>query len=164
MANLEELTLYKKKLMKAFCSSEAIAQLLEIDGEDVQVGKSLMYTRVFPYLHRPDISESARSFICFDVSTVAVQNSVIKSVAIDVYVVSHQHLMRLADGKGMRIDVLSSEVDKLLNGSTDYGIGELELKFSEPITSISKYYGRSSRYIVKDFNRYTCGDVGADWT
>lgn len=156
MANLEELTLYKSRLMQSFCSSKELASYLAVEGEPTLFGKDLSYKRVFPYSHVPQIKDEARSFICFDIEVPMVKNDIIKTIQINVYIISHQNLMRLPDGGGMRIDVMASEVDKILNGSSDYGLGTVELISLRSFNPITGYYGRELKYRVLDINRSLC--------
>lgn len=156
MANLQEITTYKDLMAQAFCTSESIAQLLKLDDQPLVIGKDLMYSRVFPYAHVPNVSEEGRSFICFDIDVPTVKSDTIKTVQISIYVMAHQNIMRLPDGDGMRIDVLASEVDKIMNGSTQYGLGTVELMSMRGFSPITGYYGRELKYRVLDINRSLC--------
>lgn len=156
MANLEELTLYKNKLMQSFCTSKELASYLMVEGEPVLFGQNLPYNRVFPYAHVPQVKDEARSFICFEFEVPTVKNNIIKTIQINVYAISHQNLMRLPDGGGMRIDAMASEVDKILNGSSDYGLGTVELMSLRSFNPITGYYGRELKYKVLDINRSLC--------
>lgn len=156
MANLNEITAYKSRMMQAFCTSNELIPLLCVDGENTLTGKSLMYSRVFPYAHVPTTVENAKSFVCFKVDTVSVKNDLIKIIQITIYCISHQSLLRLPDGKGLRTDVMASQVDKIMNGNTEFGLGTVELISSKEFNPITNYCGRESIYRVKDFNRDMC--------
>lgn len=156
MANLEELTLYKNKLMQSFCTSEKLPAYLVVEGEPALFGQDLPYNRVFPYAHVPQVKDEARSFICFEIEVPTVKNDIIKTIQINIYVISHQNLMRLPDGGGMRIDAMASEVDKILNGSSEYGLGTVELMSLRSFNPITGYYGRELKYKVLDINRSLC--------
>ena len=156
MANLEELTLYKNKLMQSFCTSEKLPTYLAVEGEPIMYGQDLPYNRVFPYAHVPQVKDEARSFICFELEVPTVKSNVIKTIQINVYVISHQNLMRLPDGGGMRIDAMASEVDKILNGSSEFGLGTVELMSLRSFNPITGYYGRELKYRVLDINRSLC--------
>lgn len=156
MANFAEITVYKDRMAQAFCTSDRIAELLRLADQPLISGKDLMYSRVFPYAHVPNVSEEGRSFICFDIDVPAVKSNIIKTVQISIYVMAHQNIMRLPDGGGMRIDVLASEVDKIMNGSTQYGLGTVELMSMRGFAPITGYYGRELKYRVSDINRSVC--------
>ena len=156
MANLNEITAYKSRMMQAFCTSPELTPLLTIDGEKELSGKALMYSRVFPYAHVPNAVENAKSFVCFKVDVINVVNDVIKTMQITVYCISHQNLLRLPDGKGLRPDVMAAQIDKIMNGNTEFGLGKVELVTAKEFNPITNYSGREAVYRVKDFNRDLC--------
>lgn len=156
MANLKELSAYKSRMMQAFCTSKELSPLLCVEGEDELSGKALMYSRVFPYAHVPNTVENAKSFVCFKVDAISVKSAVIKVMQITIYCISHQSLLRLPDGKGLRTDEMASQVDKLMNGNTEFGLGTVELISSKEFNPITNYCGRESVYRVTDFNRDMC--------
>lgn len=156
MANLEEVTLYKNKLAMSFCLSDDVTALLRLDGDEDMAAQDFMYSRVFPYAHVPDVADTGRCFICFEIDVPSVKSNVIKTVEIRVYIIAHQNIIRLPEGKGLRIDVLSSVVDKMLNGSSEYGVGTVELMSWRSFNPITGYYGRELKYRVPDFNRSLC--------
>ena len=102
MANLQEITLYKNQMAQAFCTSEPIAQLLKLEDQPLVIGKDLMYNRVFPYAHVPNVSEEGRSFICFDIDVPIVKSDTIKTVQISIYVMSHQNIMHRREAPACR--------------------------------------------------------------
>lgn len=157
MANLAELTTYKAKLMEAICTSDVIVSLLKLDGESEMSGRDLMYARVFPYAYVPDTTERAKTFICYTINVPSVFSNTIKSIEIDFYVFAHQSLMRLPNSAGLRVDRIVMGIDKMLNGSYEYGLGGVELQSLYPINPITGYHGNVLKYRVKDINRNICG-------
>ena len=156
MAHLQEVTVYKNRLMQAVCTNTAIQELLRVDGEDDMQGKDFVYERVFPYVHVPEVTEVGRAFICFDVIVPRVWSNITKQLEVDVYIMAHQDIMRLPEGRGIRIDLIAMEIDKILNGSTKYGLGEVELTYFGNFIPIKGYYGHEIRYKVTDINRNIC--------
>ena len=155
MANLKELTEYKAKLMEMFCTSPALADLVCVSGENL-IGKDLMFNRMYPYAYVPPVQESGYGYVCFKIDVPSVKKNVIKEVQITVYVMCHQNIMRLPNGKGLRPDCMAAEVDKLLNGNYDIGLGGVELLSSHEFVPITGYHGRIQKYYVEDINRLLC--------
>lgn len=157
MANLEEFTTYKQTLMKAICTSSRITELMKIETDPVTItGKDMRYKRIFPYNYVPPVTEHAQSFICFTVTAPNVRDELITELRLTVYVFSHQDIMRTENG--IRTDLLISEVDKLLNGSTKYGLGKVSLKMCDVMqVPCQGYSGLFAVYSVKDFSRSLCG-------
>ena len=54
---------------------------------------------------------------------------------------------------GTRIDILASDVDKILNGNSEFGIGPLEWAGSNIYKPAQPYYGRVLMYQVGTFRR-----------
>lgn len=156
MANLAEFSEYKNRLAETFCSDEIIRDLITSEDNIGIIPKEMMYKYVYPYPYTPDATEKAKSLICFEVNVPNVSSNIIKTVQINVYIITHKNLMRLPDGSGMRVDVIASEVDRILNGSVDYGLGHVDLLSVHGFTPITGYYGRELRYRVKDINRTPC--------
>lgn len=156
MANLEELTSYKQTLMQAICTSPAIVNLLKLDTDPATIkGKDMRYNRIFPYNYVPLTTEHATTYICFTVTAPNVKNAYISELCLTIYVFTHQDIMRTKDG--IRTDLIVSEIDKLLNGSTKYGLGEVTLRCCDVMQVPCRgYSGLFTRYTVKDFNNSIC--------
>lgn len=156
MANLEEFTTYKQTLMKALCTSDSIVGLLKLDTDKPTItGKDMRYTRIFPYDYIPLTTEQATTYVCFTVTAPNVRDDFITELRLTIHVFTHQDLMRTDNG--IRTDLLVSEVDKLLNGSTKYGLGKVSLKSCDILQVPCRgYTGLYSVYTVKDFNNSIC--------
>lgn len=156
MANLEEFTTYKNTLMKAICTSTAIVDLLKIASDPVTItGRDMRYKRIYPYNYVPLTIENAQTFICFTVTAPNIKKGIINDLRLTVYVFTHQDIMRT--DRGMRTDLLISEIDKLLNGSTEYGLGKVELKACDVMqVPCQGYSGLYSVYTVQDFGTSIC--------
>lgn len=156
MANLEEFTEYKQTLMKAICTSDTIVDLMKLETDPVDItGRDMRYKRIFPYNYVPYTIEHAQTFICFTVTAPNVRDNLIAELRLTVYVFTHQDIMRT--DKGVRTDLLVSEIDKLLNGSTKYGLGKVSLKACDVMQVPARgYSGLYSVYSVKDFNLSIC--------
>lgn len=150
---LEELSKYKIEIMKRLCLSEKIQSLIllsEPQNTEYQ-GKEMMYKNIFPYAFVPDTVTSARTFICFDLEVQRVENRTFKDIDILFWTFTHQSLMRT--GEGVRPDLVANEIDKIINGNRDLGLGTVELKKVLGVNPAKDYHGRSLIYRSVDFNR-----------
>ena len=156
MANFEEFTSYKNTLMKAICTSDTIVDLLKLDTDKPDItGKEMRYDRIFPYNHVPLVTEHATTYICFTVTAPNMKEGIVTELRLTVYVFTHQDIMRT--DKGIRTDLLISEIDKLLNGSTEYGLGKVVPIMCDVMQVPCRgYSGLFSVYSVKDFNVNIC--------
>lgn len=149
---LDEFFDYKNQLMKDICCDEEIVRLVT-NKEDRDVpNHTLAYSQVFPYEYVPDTVDDAQTIICFDVDIADVENKTFYLPVLYIWIFTHTSLLKLKEG-GVRIDKIASAIDKNLNGSRYYGLGELELKNVTRFSPIQDYYGRVLTYQARDFNR-----------
>ena len=150
--NLEEFFDYKNFLMKELCTNEAIVKLVA-DKPDCKVpNHTLPYTQIFPYEYVPETVDNGVTFICFDVDITQVPNKTYYIPVIYIWVFTHKSKMKLPEG-GIRTDKICTEIDKMLNGSRFYGLGDLDLAHVERFAPITDYQGRVLTYFTRDFNR-----------
>lgn len=156
MANLEEFTTYKQTLMEAICTSNSVVDLLRLETDDPNMtGRDMRYVRIFPYNYVPLTTENATTYVCFSVTAPYVKDDLITELQLTIFVFTHQDIMRT--DSGMRTDLLISEIDKLINGSTKYGFGKVSLKTVDILQVPCRgYSGLYSVYSVKDFNKTIC--------
>lgn len=149
---LDEFFDYKNELMKTLCSNEKIVRLLT-DSKDAAVPNlNLRYTQIFPFEFVPDTVDDATTFICFDVDIPEVANKTYYLPALYIWVFTHKSKLRLSEG-GVRTDRLAVEINRDLNGSRLFGLGELNLHSVGRFSPIADYQGRVLAYEATDFNR-----------
>lgn len=153
---MQEIENYRSQFMRAVCTSDEISELLALEDDDsLLTGQDLKYVRVFPYPYIPDVTKHAECYVCFEVDVESVQSDTIKTLMLRVYVLVDRSLMRL-NGGGIRSDRLVAGIDRILNGSTEFGLGHVELVGLESFVPVDGYYGRQIRYRVQDYNRSIC--------
>lgn len=152
---LEDLFDYKNKLMEDLCSSKEVVELL-LDNKDSKVpDKTLPYRYIYPYEFIPETVDHGNTYICFDVDVADVPNKTFYVPVVYIWIFTHKSKLRCGKefGGGVRLDRLASEIDKILNGSRNYGLGELALKGVTRFSPILDYQGRTLVYTAKEFNR-----------
>lgn len=148
---LSEFFDYKNKLMEDLLTNEEIVKLVD---NTVEIGDSklLAYSNVFPYEYIPDTVEEAKTFICFDVDVQESINKTFLRPTLYIWVFSHKSKLRLPEG-GVQTDKLVSEIAKAINGSHEYGLGELELYSVKRFAPVTDYQGKVMTFHAKEFNR-----------
>lgn len=143
---------YKNQVINDILTNEKIIELIDpsVDIKDVH---KLVYNHIYPYEYVPETSETAKTYICVEVDITKVSNKTYLYPTIFIWVFSHKSLLRLPSG-GIRTDALSSEISKTINGSMEYGLGELSLSSAKKFSPISDYRGRCLIFGAKDFNRF----------
>lgn len=157
LLGLDELFDYKNQLADDLLTNEKIVKLLSDDGETIAAPETLMYSQVFPYEFVPNVTEHGTTFICCEVDIKEVLSKTFLVPALYVWVFTHKSKVRLPGG-GVRIDKLSSEITKIINGSRVYGLGELNLQSAKRFSPITDYQGRLLTFYAKDFNRLSPSD------
>ena len=147
---LEELSKYKIEIMKRLCLSEKIQSLILL-SKSQNSGREMMYKNIFPYAFVPDTVTNAGTFICFDLEVQRAKNRTFKDINILFWIFTHQSLIRTENG--IRTDILADEIDKILNGNKDLGLGSAELRKVLRINPAKDYHGRTLVYKTVDFNR-----------
>ena len=142
---------YKNQLMEDLLTSDTILHLLE-DSDVVMKPEDFVYTRVFPYEFVPDTVEDGKTFICCEVDIQRANNKTFLSPVLYVWVFTHKSLMRLPEG-GVRVDKLCSEICKKINGSKEYGLGELNLFGVKRYAPMIDFQGKVMTFYTKEFNR-----------
>lgn len=149
--HLDEFFKYKNKLMEDILTTPSIVDLIS-PGIKPEKIHDLAYRQVFPYEFVPDTVEQGETFICFDVD---IQKSVNKTYLLPtlyVWVFTHKSLLRLPEG-GVRTDRLCSEICKKINGSKEYGLGDLDLYSVKRFAPMTDYQGKCLTFYATDFNR-----------
>ncbi len=151
MAFLQELASDKEKLLRFFLSDQTLVDLIANDTNHAIPALDLRYAQVFPYHWLDNTVSEEKSYLCFSVTVPRVPSSVIKDVTMKIWLFSHGGIMRTS--KGPRIDLIAAAIDDILNGSTQFGFGKVDLKSTREITPAKDFYGYEMVYEVQDFNR-----------
>ena len=143
---------YKNQLMKDLLTNEEIVRLLDVPGVTVENADELAYTRVFPCEYVPETVEDGYTFICFDVDITRVEGKTFLSPLLSIWVFTHRSKLRLPEG-GVRTDKLCNEICKAINGSREYGLGELNLYGCRRFAPMTDFQGKVMTFTAKEFNR-----------
>ena len=159
--NLDEIVDFPREVINKICESQEIIGLLADKPtatiEDIEDNNGeLKY--MFDYDYIDETITEISSFICVDTIITKVGNDHIKDVKLLVWVISHKQHMKLdrtlfKGYKGNRRNNIVKYIDKLLNGSDDFGIGALQLQSVSNITLPSNFTGKQLIYTVPSFNR-----------
>lgn len=116
---------FKIALIRKMINDENIVKLIDAPADEVEYPDDLIYSRIFPYNRVPDTEQEVKTYITVMVNATSLpkRNDITRNLSIIVRVYSHKELMRVAGASSDRIDLLSGYVDKLINESTDFGIG-----------------------------------------
>ena len=151
MAYLEEIPEYKDDILKIFIQKENIVTY--IDNKNC-LPIDLIGENIFPYPYIPQTQDEVKVYICLDIYVPRTRDKLIKDVQIVINVFAHKD-KSLHKGKS-RVDLLSIEIDKIMNGNYNFGIDAMELISVLPYNPNVNYYGKQFIYNSKNLNQRRC--------
>ena len=162
MGRTSPITRYKKKLISSIDNSPDLIALVNSDyidsnGECVN-SDELIYEQIFPYYYFPETQTDVRSYVIMKVNGLGINNKIYNKAEVFICVISHQGCMKVKNGGGSRIDLMSEIVEELFNGRDDFGFGEMELTSNIESEINTTHRCRVLRFIVEDFNADACSN------
>lgn len=149
---LEEFFDYKNQLAEDLVTSEEIVKLLD-ENITMEEADSLIYKQIYPYEYVPETNQEATTFVCCDVDILGTGGTkTFLSPVLYIWIFTHSSKLRLPEG-GVRTDKLCSEICKKINGSREYGLGELELYAVKRFAPMTDYQGKCLIFHAKDFSK-----------
>lgn len=149
---LKDIGIFKTNLLLSFLDSPDICELLLGENYTSDDIDDLVYTQVFPYLYIDETQTEVLPYLCVEVN-FRRQTRTMKTMIITVYAYCHKDCMEYhKDGySGTRADILADMVERQLQESDKYGIGELTLQSVGYYFPNNKYYGRQLTFEASDF-------------
>ena len=143
---------YKNQLMKDIVTNREIVRLIDADGINMSNSTELAYTHVFPCEYVPETVQDGNTFICFDVDVQRGTDKTFLNPILYVWVFTHRSKLRLPEG-GVRTDKLCNEICKAIDGSREYGLGELNLYSCRRFAPMTDFQGKVLTFEAKEFKR-----------
>ena len=157
---LEELVEYPAIAIQKIGTDESIVKLLT-NNPDVDMNSEeadgVFENNIFDYDYVDDTINEASAYICVESDVVKIPNSTVKNMRLYVTVKCHKKFMKIDISKfkgiiGNRRDNLSMQVDRVLNGSDLFGIGQLQLESVRVISAPAGFTARELTYKMPEFN------------
>lgn len=109
---------------------------------------------IFPTPYIPETQSEVKNYICLDIYVPRIKDKIFKDVQIVVNVFSHKDSSTYRGDS--RVDLINIEVDKILNGSTKYGIDAVDLVSVMPYIPNNNFFGKQIIYNAMNFNQRRC--------
>ena len=152
MAYLEEVMTVKNDIINKLINSKPIVDT--INNASVDSPSDLIGQNIFRDLYIPDTASEAKTYICLGVFVTKITNQLIKYLDLHFWIFTHQSIMDTGL-EYSRVDKLQSEIDKLMNGSYQFGIDKAELKGSYQFRPNINFGGVELIYKVPNLNQDT---------
>jgi len=156
--HLDELINYSSNVVRALLGSKEVVALMtdhpdpDLYGADGDAAAQHIYD--YDYVDNTQLE--AGVYIMVDCDMVAAPTGSIKDLELYVQVMVSKSIMPLDPKKfkgvkGNRRDNLARQIDLLLNGSHDYGIGRLQLVSARTANVPSSFTSKLLTYRIPDF-------------
>ncbi|MEX3625189.1 hypothetical protein [Viridibacillus arvi] len=161
---IQKIPEYKLTILNKIAESEKLSKLLfynrpdalfqpDLDEEQKQ---NLLYEKVFPYRFVPDPVENQGTFLTLGVNGFR-RNQEGYTIyddyqAGEIYFYFFTHVDLMKTTHGVRQDLILGELDRLFDGNTGIGMGELKLRYvTELWMHNNKFGGYTVAFTVVDF-------------
>lgn len=148
---LEEIPKYRDTIVQQLLKSDTIISLLGTDESRPKKPSDMVYQYLYPYDRIIDKTSEAGNYLCFDIVAPRIINRAFTDFRIYFWIISHDRWMQTP--KGLASDLLSIEVEHIMNGSRNFGLGTVELTGWDRFNPAECFHGRSLVYRTVDFNR-----------
>lgn len=167
---LDELINYKENVIAALAGSQSVMGLLankpNLDLESSEA-EELLERNIFDYDYIDGSLERHDAYIMVDDELIQPTSGTFNKWYLYVQIVCAKAFndidKKIFRGvKGNRRDNLAREIDMLLNGSRDYGVGKLALLSVSPATVPDKFTSLLLTYEIRDFRGERVKSLGGN--
>lgn len=160
LTHIDQLVDYNQRVVNKVLASQAVMALIANDPElDLESEAAAEWEEhVLDHAWIDDTVQEAGAFVTVDVDIPEMSSGTIKEMRVYVEVLVSKTYLPLSPSlfkgcKGNRRDNIVRQIDLLINGSYDFGIGRLDLKSIRTVTTANKFAGKLMTYEVSDFAR-----------
>ena len=137
----EEIKL-KRKIMQILYENSAIIELLDCPDVDPEQPDTALYTCIFPYVRVPNTQEEVGTFIGVKINMISPYeiNDRFASMRIFVVILCAFDKLNVPGQKGIRTEIIASEIESALNWNNDFGF-QIRLQSVSEEMATHEYYG-----------------------
>lgn len=165
MANSSIIPNAKRKIISEFINNEDFVKALNIQDSKITDETDLINQYIFDYNQNPFTIQNDITFVTVQVHIPAERfygdtHSFVHP-EVEIWIYSHYKNMKVDNIPKVnmnRNDYLSVLVDNMLNGRSDFGIGNLELLSNVEGTLQADYLFRALRFRGTDLNKSLCNE------
>lgn len=163
MANSSIIGKSKKKIIKEFIKNPEIIQAIDSQKIDSKQSEKLIGTHIFDYNQNPFTLTDVDTFITIQVHIpdTYFRSKPFTKPQIEIWIISHERHMKVDNIPKVtqnRNDYISELIDNMLNGRTDFGIGEMVCIVNIEGSFQKDYAYRKMVFEATDFNNSVCKD------
>lgn len=161
---IQKLPEYKMTILNKVIESDMLSKLLFYDKASALFERdltedeksNLLYSKVFPYRFVPNPTESQSTYLTLGANGFRRNQEAFKIYddyqAGEIYFYFFTHIDLMRTTHGVRQDLILGELDRIFDGNTGIGMGELKLRYvNELWMHNNKFGGYSVAFTVVDF-------------
>lgn len=161
MANSSIIGKSKKKIIKEFIKNPEIVQAIDSREIDAKKAEKLIGTHIFDYSQNPFTLNNVDTFLTIQVHIpdTYFRSKPFTKPQIEIWIISHERHMKVDNIPKVtqnRNDYISELIDTMLNGRTDFGIGEILCITNIEGSFQQDYAYRKMVFEATDFNQSVC--------
>ncbi len=161
MANSSIIGKSKKKIIKEFIKNPEIVQAIDSREIDAKKTEKLIGTHIFDYNQNPFTLNNVDTFLTIQVHIpdTYFRSKPFTKPQIEIWIISHERHMKVDNIPKVtqnRNDYISELIDTMLNGRTDFGIGEILCITNIEGSFQQDYAYRKMVFEATDFNQSVC--------
>ena len=160
LTHQDQLVDYNQRICNKILSSQEVMALIANDPDlDLDSPEAAQWEdHIIDHAWVDDTVQESGAFVTVDVDVTDMSSGTIKDMRVYVEVLVSKTYMALTPSlfkgvKGNRRDNIVRQIDKLLNGSYDFGTGRLDATNIRTVTTANKFSGKLITYMVSDFAR-----------
>ena len=158
--HIDQIIDYTQNIIVSLANSKEIVGLMvdnpdpDIYGDDGELARS----RMFDFFYVDETNLEAAAYILIESDIASLKTWTVKDMAISIKVLVNKTYMRLDNTKwkgvrGNRRDNILRQIDLLLNGRRDFGIGRLQLISCDTVKAPQAFAAKTLTYYMPDFAR-----------
>lgn len=156
---LDELVEYPAKVIQMIGVDKTVVSLLTDEANidmDSDKADEAFDKYLFDYEYVDNTTVEARAFVCVESEVKRTPTPTIQDLRVYVRIICHKNYMKIDPSRfkgiiGNRRDNLVRAIDKVLNGSDIFGIGNLTLDSVNTVSSPTGFTARELTYKISDF-------------
>lgn len=163
MANSSIIGTAKNKIIRKLIRNEDIIRAIGSHNIDQSTPEKYIGTHIFNYHQNPFTLDTVETFLTIQVHIPynLDKNKTFVKPTVEIWIISHQRNMVVTEIPKVtsnRNDYLSELIDDCLNGSNEFGIGELKLESNLEGSFQTDYLYRKMVFSCADLNDSLCRD------
>ena len=164
MTHLDQIIDFPDEVINKLCLSQNILNLLADKQnaaiEDIEDDDGYL-KYIYDYEYVMETVINAKAYICIE-TLARASSGTINDMKLYIHILCHKEFMRLDKKifkgiKGNRRDNLVREIDQVLRGDRDFGIGRVEFEQLSSFTLPPNFTGRTIVYDIPVFSRKPIG-------